>query len=186
MTLYINLNSSPIRSGSCLTAPASQALAAVSPPRPGPPKWSSRCHAATRMVCEPCGRREAAAGGLGPTAPGSLGKVAVLAVPAAVSTNPYRRVPPVGHQPRRRTHAVAPPNRSSTLGRHRVPAADRPDAFEDRCSTGLAVAHLRNDDHPAQPHGIVTTLKRWACGWEPYRLVWFQTASSIEACTDHV
>ena len=95
-------------------------------------------------------------------------------------------VPPVGHKPRRRTHAVAPPNRSSTLGRHRVPAADRPDAFEDRCSTGLAVAHLRNDDHPAQPHGIVTTLKRWACGWEPYRLVWFQTASSIEACTDHV
>ena len=51
---------------------------------------------------------------------------------------------------------------------------------------GLAVAHVRNDDHPAQPHGIVTTLKRWACGWEPYRLVWFQTASSIEACSDHV
>ena len=88
-------------------------------------------------------------------------------------------VPPVGHQPRRRTHAGAPPNRSSTLGRHRVPAADRPDAFEDRCSTGLAVAHLRNDDHPAQPHGIVTTLKRWACGWEPYRLVWFQTSALL-------
>ena len=95
-------------------------------------------------------------------------------------------VPPVGHQPRRRTHAAAPPNRSSTLGRHWVPTADRPDAFKDRCSTSLAVAHLRNDDHPTQPHGIVTTLKRWACGWEPYRLVWFQTASSIEACSDHV
>ena len=95
-------------------------------------------------------------------------------------------VPPVGHQPRRRTHAAAPPNRSSSLGRHWVPTADRPDAFKDRCSTSLAVAHLRNDDHPAQPHGIVTTLKRWACGWEPYRLVWFQTASSIEACSDHV
>jgi len=153
----------------------------MSPPRPGPPKWSSRCHAATRMVCEPCGRREAASGGLGPPL-GPLGRLpsspCVSCVPAAV--------PPVGHQPRRRTHAVAPPNRSSTLGRHRVPAADRPDAFEDRCSTGLAVAHLRNDDHPAQPHGIVTTLKRWACGWEPYRLVWFQTASSIEACSDHV
>ena len=95
-------------------------------------------------------------------------------------------VPPVGHQPRRRTHAAAPLNRSSTLGRHWVPTADRPDAFKDRCSTSLAVAHLRNDDHPTQPHGIVTTLKRWACGWEPYRLVWFQTASSIEACSDHV
>ena len=35
--------------------------------------------------------------------------------------------------------------------------------IKDRCSTCLAVAHLRNDDHPAQPHGIVTTLKRWAC-----------------------
>ena len=43
----------------------------------------------------------------------------------------------------------------------------------------------RNDDHPAQPHGIVTTLKRWACGWKLYRLVMFQTASSIEACSDH-
>ena len=107
------------------------------------------------------------------TAPGSLGKV-----PAAV--------PPVGHQPRRSTHAAAPPNRSFTLGRQWVPTADRPDAFKDRCSFCFAVAHLRNDDHPAQPHGIVTTLKRWACGWEFYRLVWFQTASSIEACTDHV
>eukprot|EP00964_Phaeocystis_antarctica_P151318 scaffold118896_cov39-Phaeocystis_antarctica.AAC.1 len=38
----------PMRSGSSLTALASQALAAVSPPRPGPPKRSSRCHAATR------------------------------------------------------------------------------------------------------------------------------------------
>jgi len=95
-------------------------------------------------------------------------------------------VPPVGHKPRRRTHAAAPPNRSSTLGRHWVPTADRPDAFKDLCSTSLAVAHLRNDDHPAQPHDIVTTLKRWACGWEVYRLVWFQTASSIEACSDHV
>ena len=93
---------------------------------------------------------------------------------------------PVGHKPRRRTHAAAPPNRSSTLGRHWVPTPDRPDAFKDLCSTSLAVAHLRNDDHPAQPHDIVTTLKRWACGWEVYRLVWFQTASSIEACSDHV
>ena len=176
-----------MRSGSCLPAPASQAPAAVSPPRPGPPKRRSRCHAAIRIHgVRAMWSKRSRRSRLG-IAPGSLGKVAVLAVPAAaVSTNPYRRVPPVGHQPRRRTHAVAPPNRSSTLGRHRVPAADRPDAFEDRCSTGLAVAHLRNDDHPAQPHGIVTTLKRWACGWEPYRLVWFQTASSIEACSDHV
>jgi len=46
----------------------------MSPPRPGPPKWSSRCHAATRMVCEPCGRREAASGGLGPPL-GPLGRL---------------------------------------------------------------------------------------------------------------
>ena len=147
--------------------------------RPSPPKRSSRCHAATRMVCKPCGRREAVTSGLGP-AQGPLGRLPSLpcvSLPAAV--------PPVGHQPRRSTHAAAPPNRSSTLGRHWVPTADRPDAFKDRCSTCLAVAHLRNDDHPAQPHGIVTTLKRWACGWELYRLVWFQTASSIEACSDH-
>ena len=154
----------------------------MSPPRPGPPKWSSRCHAATRMVCEPCGRREAASGGLGPP----LGPLGRLPSSPCVSASRCATGWASPHQPRRRTHAGAPPNRSSTLGRHRVPAADRPDAFEDRCSTGLAVAHLRNDDHPAQPHGIVTTLKRWACGWEPYRLVWFQTASSIEACSDHV
>ena len=105
--------------------------------------------------------------------------------PQAAWDRPW--VPWEGCRPRRAFPATwLMPNRSSTLRRHRVPAADRPDAFEDRCSTGLAVAHLRNDDHPAQPHGIVTTLKRWACGWEPYRLVWFQTASSIEACTDHV
>ena len=159
----------------------------MSPPRPGPPKRSSRCHAATRMVCEPCGRREAASGGLGPP----LGPLGRLPSSPCVSCDVADAQPVARRLARRRTlrnrtHAGAPPNRSSTLGRHRVPAADRPDAFEDRCSTGLAVAHLRNDDHPAQPHGIVTTLKRWACGWELYRLVWFQTASSIEACSDHV
>ena len=150
--------------------------------RPSPPKRSSRCHAATRMVCKPCGRREAVTGGLGPP----LGPLGRLPSSPCVSCDEPAAVPPVGHQPRRRTHAAAPPNRSSTLGRHWVPTADRPDAFKDRCSTSLAVAHLRNDDHPTQPHGIVTTLKRWACGWELYRLVWFQTASSIEACSDHV
>eukprot|EP00964_Phaeocystis_antarctica_P069246 scaffold42038_cov73-Phaeocystis_antarctica.AAC.1 len=91
------------------------------------------------------------------TGPGSLGMDAGLAMPAAV--------PPVSLIPRAKIHAVASPNRSSTLGRHRVPAADRPAAFEDRCSTGPSVAHVRNDDHPAQLqaslHGIVTTLKRW-------------------------
>ena len=64
--------------------------------------------------------------------------------------------PPVGHQPRRRTHASVPPNRSSTLGHHWVPTADRPDAFKDRCSTCLAVAHLRNDDQ--HPHHSKRTL----------------------------
>ena len=130
--------------------------------------------------CEPCvvGEKPSAHRRLG-TAPGSLGKVARAVLAPCVSCD-------VADATSQDTHAAAPPNRSSTLGRHWAPTADRPDAFEDRCSTSLAVAHLRNDDHPAQPHGIVTTLKRWACGWEPYRLVWFQTASSIEACSDHV
>ena len=60
-------------------------------------------------------------------------------------------------------HTAGLPNRSSTLGHHRVPVADRPDAFEGRCSTGSTGAHVRNADHPAQPHGIVTTLRPWAC-----------------------
>ena len=110
--------------------------------------------------------------------PGSLGMVAGLAV--GFLARGMRLMP------RARILAVASPNRSCTLGRHRVPAADRPAAFEDRCSTGPSVAHVRNDDHPAQLHGIVTTLKRWACGWELYRVDGFQTASSIEACSDHV
>ena len=60
-------------------------------------------------------------------------------------------------------HTAALPNRSSTLGHPRVSVADRPDAFEGRCPTGPANAHVRNADHPAQPHGIVTTLRPWAC-----------------------
>jgi len=129
------------------------------------------------------------------TGPGSLGMDAGLAVDflargmrltGGTAAGMPAAVPPVSLIPRARIHAVASPNRSSTLGRHRVPAADRPAAFEDRCSTGPSVAHVRNDDHPAQLHGIVTTLKRWACGWELYRVDGFQTASSIEACSDHV
>eukprot|EP00964_Phaeocystis_antarctica_P065444 scaffold39497_cov62-Phaeocystis_antarctica.AAC.5 len=46
---------------------ASQPLAAGSSSRPGRPERSSRCHPATRTRCEPGGRREAAACGLGPT-----------------------------------------------------------------------------------------------------------------------
>ena len=45
--------------------------------------------------------------------------------------------------------------------------SDQPDLPYDKPDLeikGVAVAHLRNDDHPAQPHGIVITLKRWACG----------------------
>ena len=64
---------------------------------------------------------------------------------------------------RARIHTAAPPNRSSTLGHPKVPVADRPDAFEGRCSTGLSGAHVRNADHPAQPHGFGTTLKPCAC-----------------------
>ena len=79
---------------------------------------------------------------------GSSGKVAGLAVRFLA---------------RARIHTAGLLNRSSTLGHHRVPVADRPDAFEGRCSTGPAGAHVRNADHPAQPHGIVTTLRPWAC-----------------------
>ena len=89
---------------------------------------------------------------------GSSGKVAGLAVrflPAASA--------PVILMSRARMHTAGLPNRSSTLGHHRVPVADRPDAFEGRCSTGPTGAHVRNADHPAQPHGIVTTLRPWAC-----------------------
>jgi hypothetical protein len=142
--------------------------------RPSPPKRGSRCHAATRMVCKPCGRREAVTGGLGPPL-GPLGRL-----PSSPCVSASRRATGWASATSQDTHAAAPPNRSSrTLGRHWVPTADRPDAFKDRCSTNLAVAHLRNDDHPAQPHGIVTTLKRWACGWEPYRLVWFQRRPAL-------
>ena len=79
---------------------------------------------------------------------GSSGKVAGLAV---------------RFLSRARIHTAGLLNRSSTLGHPRVPVADRPDAFEGRCSTGPAGAHVRNADHPAQPHGIVTTLRPWAC-----------------------
>ena len=61
------------------------------------------------------------------------------------------------HMPRARIHTATPPNRSSTLGHPKVPVADRPDAFEGRCfKTGPANAHVRNADHPAQPHGFGT------------------------------
>ena len=85
---------------------------------------------------------------------GSSGKVAGLAV---------RILAPVSLMSRARIHTAAPPNRSSTLGYPSVPVADRPDAFEGRCSTGLSGAHVRNADHPAQPHGFGTTLKPCAC-----------------------
>ena len=144
--------------------------------RPSPPKRSSRCHAATRMVCKPCGRREAVTGGLGPP----LGPWGRLPSSPCVSCD-VADAQPVARR-LARTHAAAPPNRSSTLGRHWVPTADRPDAFKDRCSTSLAVAHLRNDDHPAQPHGIVTTVTQtlgMRVGILPTSLVPEQTASSI-------
>eukprot|EP00964_Phaeocystis_antarctica_P057815 scaffold34241_cov57-Phaeocystis_antarctica.AAC.1 len=43
-----------------------RSLAVESSSRPRPPTGSSRCHPATRTRCEPGGRREAAACGLGP------------------------------------------------------------------------------------------------------------------------
>ena len=52
----------------------------------------------------------------------------------------------------------------------------------------VAVAHVRNDDpiRLSLTASSPCALKLWACGWELYRVDWFQTASSIEACSDHV
>ena len=86
---------------------------------------------------------------------GSSGKVAGLAVRFLARDMRLTGAKAAG--------TAAPHNRSSTLGHPRVPVADRPDAFEGRCSTGPAGAHVRNAGHPAQPHGIVTTLRPWAC-----------------------
>ena len=155
--LLLQVNSSPMRSGSVLTAPSFSSPGRGVSTRPGPPKRSSRCQAATRMGCEPCGRREAAICAAG-SSWGPVGRLlALLCVssPAALA--------PVSLMSRASIHTAAPPNRFSTLGHPKVPVADRPDAFEGRCSTGLSGAHVRNADHPAQPHGIVTTLRPWAC-----------------------
>ena len=103
---------------------------------------------------------------------GSSGKVAGLAVrflardmrlTGAKAAGVPAALAPVSLMSRARIHTAGLLNRSSTLGHHRVPVADRPDAFEGRCSNGPAGAHVRNADHPAQPHGIVTTLRPWAC-----------------------
>ena len=142
-----------MRSRSVLTAPSFSGPGRGVSTRPGPPKRSSRCQAATRMGCEPCGRREAAICAAGPSW-GPAGRLlALLCVSLA----------PVSLMSRARIHTAAPPNRSSTLEHPKVQVADRPDAFEGRCSTGPANAHVRNADHPAQPHGFGTTLRPCAC-----------------------
>ena len=103
---------------------------------------------------------------------GSSGKVAGLAVrflvrdmrlTGAKAAGVPAALAPVSLMSRASIHTAGLPNRSSTLGHHRVPVADRPDAFEGRFSTGPANAHVRNADHPAQPHGFGTTLRPWAC-----------------------
>ena len=103
---------------------------------------------------------------------GSSGKVAGLAVrflardmrlTGAKAAGVPAALAPVSLMSRARIHTAGLLNRSSTLGHPRVPVADRPDAFEGRCSTGPAGAHVRNADHPAQPHGIVTTPRPWVC-----------------------
>ena len=90
---------------------------------------------------------------------GSSGKVTGLAVrflardmrlTGAKAAGVPAALAPVSLMSRARIHTAAPPNRSSTLGHPRVPVADRPDAFEGRCSTGPTGAHVRNADHPAQ------------------------------------
>ena len=103
---------------------------------------------------------------------GSSGKVAGLAVrflardmrlTGAKAAGVPAALAPVSLMSRARIHTAGLLNRSSTLGHPRVPVADRPDAFEGRCSTGPTGAHVRNADHPAQPHGIVTTPRPWVC-----------------------
>ena len=103
---------------------------------------------------------------------GSSGKVAGLAVrflardmrlTGAKAAGVPAALALVSLMSRARIHAAGLLNRSSTLGHPRVPVADRPDAFEGRCSTGPTGAHVRNADHPAQPHGIVTTPRPWVC-----------------------
>ena len=103
---------------------------------------------------------------------GSSGKVAGLAVrflardmrlTGAKAAGVPAALAPVSLMSRARIHTAGLLNQSSTLGHHRVPVADRPDAFEGRCSTGPTGAHVRNADHPAQPHGIVTTPRPWVC-----------------------
>ena len=103
---------------------------------------------------------------------GSSGKVAGLAVrflardmrlTGAKAAGAPAALAPVSLMSRARIHTAGLLNRSSTLGHPRVPVADRPDVFEGRCSTGSTGAHVRNADHPAQPHGIVTTPRPWVC-----------------------
>ena len=103
---------------------------------------------------------------------GSSGKVAGLAVrflardmrlTGAKAAGVPAALAPVSLMSRARIHTAGLLNRSSTLGHPSVPVADPPGAFEGRCSTGPAGAHVRNAGHPAQPHGIVTTLRPWAC-----------------------
>ena len=109
------MNSRPIRSGSSLTAPSfsGPGRGVSTAPWPSEEELQVPC-------CHPYGVRamwsvRSRRGRLG-TAPGSLGVDAGLAVrflPAAV--------PPVSLIPRARIHAVASPNRSSTLAAREAP-----------------------------------------------------------------
>ena len=72
---------------------------------------------------------------------GSSGKVAGLAVrflardmrlTGAKAAGAPAALAPVSLMSRARIHTAGLPSRSSTLGHHSVPVADRPDAFEGR------------------------------------------------------
>ena len=116
------------------------------------------------------------------TGPGCLGKVAVIAVRflsqppchrlgishVAVHTLPRHPIDPlpwgvIGYQ------------RQIDQTRLKI------DAQPDLQSLISATMTIRLSLTASSPHS-----NAGHAGGEPYRLVWFQTASSIEACTDHV
>ena len=88
--------------------------------------------------------------------------------------------------PRRWMPAVATALAFMMAGHHPVQRTGP----QDRSLTPILIVQApclkRNQGHPAQSHGLVTTLSREPGRQEPYRLVGIQTARSIVACAGHV
>jgi len=89
-------------------------------------------------------------------------------------------------RPRRWMPAVATALAFMMAGHHPVQRTGP----QDRSLTPILIVQApclkRNQGHPAQSHGLVTTLSREPGRQEPYRLVGIQTARSIVACAGHV